>query len=104
MAYQKPQWQEIDEFESVAKALVTNEPQRYGKVKPELMIAYGLVSPEQDFGERGHEITNVAETEQYSTSKQFFVKMSFGKWRMMGDGEKRDFVRKTLDRIVAWRQ
>ncbi len=104
MRYQKPQWQEIEEFDSVVKTLVVNEPKRYGKVKPQLIIAYGLVVPEKDFGERGYQITNEVPPELYTTSREFFVKMSFGRWRMMGDGEKVEFVRKILDCIVTWRQ
>lgn len=94
------QWEEIHEFVTMAEKLISHYPERYGKVDPKWIIAYGCTNKDLPEGKtKPYEMSGASEPESFTNSKKYFIKFYMSDWESKTEEAKYWLVCSALERL-----
>jgi len=81
MAQIKPQWEEIDEFNSIALSLIEKYPEKFADIEPQQIVAYSCINktrPERN--KKPYEMSGSTPPESFTNTKMYFIKIFQDVW------------------------
>jgi len=100
MAQTKPVWEQIGDFNIMASQLIEKYPERFGKIDPDWIIAYGIVNKDKPAAKtKPFDMSGIAEPESFTNSKKYFVKLYLSDWEARDDSNKLWIVFSALERL-----
>lgn len=100
MANNKLEWEQIEEFDTMAAKMVEMYPERFGVIDSSSVIAYGVINKDKPAGNtKPYEMSGVTEPESFNSNKKYFVKLYMTDWEAKDDSGKEWTVFSALSRI-----
>ncbi len=99
MTQTKPNYEEIDEFATMAASLVEKYPERFGDIDIEQLVAYSITNKDRPEGKtRPYDMSGSTPPESFTNSKSYFVKVFNDVWELTRE-QKLAMVFSALSRI-----